>query len=101
MYPSLSKHLQTPVIFLRRYAPGHPKAVLHTQRQVMTNAARAVDMCKLTTCDVWFHAAPMFHAMGEEGQTRGAVSSRTHSLFSLVFLLFSSRCEVAEKRASC
>ena len=50
---------------LPRYALGRPKGVLHTQRQVMTNAARAVDACKLTSNDVWFHAAPMFHAMGK------------------------------------
>jgi acyl-CoA synthetase (AMP-forming)/AMP-acid ligase II len=42
---------------------GAPQGVVHTHRQVMVNAIRAVDMCAFTTQDVWLHAAPMFHAM--------------------------------------
>ena len=60
-----------------RYKQGRPKGVLHTQRQVMTNAARAVDTCKLTSRDVWFHAAPMFHAMGKDRGQRGTGIART------------------------
>jgi non-ribosomal peptide synthetase component E (peptide arylation enzyme) len=56
---------------------------VHTQRQVMTNAMRAVNMCAFTTQDVWLHAAPMFHAMVRFGCPGG------EGLFSLFLVSFS------------
>lgn len=73
-------------MYLRRYSLGRPKGVLHTQRQVMTNAARAVDACKLTTSDVWFHAAPMFHAMGEERSYRSRDNMKGATVKSILIL---------------
>jgi len=40
---------------------GRPKGVMLTQRNIVSNAANSVLTLGLSKCDVWLHAAPMFH----------------------------------------